>query len=175
MFARFLYHPPVADEPFFPPPKPRGAMYREPQERPITTNEDEPHGEAKPIVVSRPDESPPASKKSEQLDQILSSTGDEHSCWASQGFAARHPRIAGAILAVPGVFFSSLVLEATRHKVYVRGFMIGPSLLAVGLYFVIAGMPIDARTGRVAAWWPWGLAVATFAGLLATIAILLMR
>lgn len=169
----------MADEPFFPPPKPRGA-YREPQERPVVPDiEPAPEPEKpKRVFASRADqELRDASKKHEQLEEILKDGfKEERAFWFHKSFVVNHPRITGALFLVPGLFFTALAYDTMYHRFRsYRGSGIGPTLLAVGLLLLIFGFPIDRTTGRLPVWWTTVAAFVFLGDMLLTFSILRMR
>lgn len=162
----------MSDQPFFPPPKPRGDAYRELQERPLTAVE--PTADAapkKPVLVSRADAPLPSvrAKKEAQLDAIIRSPGDERSFWLKTSFVANHPRLTGFLLLLPGAPFTWLTYQAVHTHVGSRGLAIGPLLMGIGFYLLVFGMPIDPATGRPPARWQIGAIVAAVGATVATV------
>lgn len=152
----------MADEPFFPPPQPKGGAYREP-EKPIASI-DPPR---KRIVVSRATEVDAPLTREEKVGSLLDDARDERGFWERHSFWANYPRITGAFLFVAGGVLSIPMVEAARSHVgyRARGSTIGIFMAATGLWSLVAGYPVE-RDGRFPRWWVVGLAVTNVVGLL---------
>lgn len=153
----------MGDAPFFPPPKPKGGAYREP-ERPIRTDAEPPR---KRVVVTRPSEVDAPLTREEKVGSLLEDARDERGFWERHSFWANHPRITGAFLLVAGGVLSVPVIEAARaHVSYrVRGSSIGVLMAATGLWSLVAGYPVE-HDGRFPRWWVVGLGVTNLLGVL---------
>lgn len=158
----------MADEPRFPPPRPRGSAYREADARvPPTAPTAAPESSRKPVVVTRP-EAPKSERDpsvAPRAADLLVPVGAERRYWESHTFAARHPRWTGAFSVVVGAFAlaPTLIARAEGHR-YAggRGALLGGTLVMAGLFMLFAGYPLGSE-GKPPSWWVIGiLALSSF-------------
>ncbi len=163
--ASLAYDWAVADDPFFPPPEPRGG-YRERQERPVTAVEPVART-SRPVVAKRPESDAPARRASrdEEVRSLPEVMREEREFAARNSFANRHPRVIGAFVAAIGAFLMAMTISTLRHGgLYsTRSAMGGPFALSIGLFVLAFGIQrgADHRPTRT---WTTALFVCSIAG-----------
>jgi len=162
----------MADEPRFPPPRPRGSAYREASAR---VSPEAPVDAPKPVIVTRPEA--PKSERNPGVglrpSDLLGPGGAERQYWENQTFTARHPRWTGAFAVVVGALALAPTLldraEGHRHTGG-RGAVLGGVAVMAGLWLLVTGYPREAD-GRAPSWWGVSLAALSAFGAVVGVAL----
>jgi hypothetical protein len=161
----------VADEPYFPRHEP-GSVYRAPAPRALAKDDAPRKVVSRPVVVERPAEER-AAAPSEPLPSLRAVMSEDRGYWARNTFATRHPRLVGGLMTAIGGLLTASAMSTYLHGGYytTRTVVIGPFALAVGLFLLAFGIPLDEEN-RITSGWKGGITAASLAGLAAGIALL---
>ena len=148
--------------PYF--PAPGDSAYRAAAERPVTDAAEAP-APAPPRVVHRPAQASTAPSRAPGAGL----TGEDlHRLAGTEPpLLARYPRVFGGAFAAFGGWAVwnavNVLLQGGAYSF--KGAVTGPFALLLGLYLLVAGCPLDARTGRPRSDWKAGAGAASVIGL----------
>ncbi len=155
----------MADDPFFPQPRAKGS-YREPAQRELVVTGTQSAGDEVKATIMRPlhlEEVPPSVKKEPRMGRIAE---EEQRFWGSQSLVARYPRTFAALLTVIGAVSTWDSVWTLMHGgFYSKRALLGPPMLAAGIFPLIFGFPSDPDEGNPR-WWKIGYGVTFGVGVL---------